>query len=129
MRTHVLRPTWHFVCAEDLGWLLDLTGPRVQRVTGQQLRTVHGLDDAAVDRAMSVVVEAIGANGELTRSQLGEELTSRGVSGRGPSAGGQFLMILLAHAELAGLICSGRRVDGEHTYARLGDRAPVGPPA
>jgi hypothetical protein len=26
----------------------------VQRVTGQQLRTVHGLDDAAVDRAMSV---------------------------------------------------------------------------
>ena len=124
VRTHVLRPTWHFVCAEDLGWLLELTGPRVQRVTGQQLRTVHGLDDAAVDRAVSVVVEAIGANGALTRSQLGEELASRGVSGRGPSGGGQFLMILLAHAELAGLICSGRRVDGEHTYARLSDRAP-----
>jgi Winged helix DNA-binding domain len=124
VRTHVLRPTWHFVCADDLGWLLDLTGPRVQRVTGQQLRTVHGLNDAAVDRAVSVVVEAIGANGALTRSQLGEELASRGVTGRGPSGGGQFLMILLAHAELAGLICSGRRVDGEQTYARLSDRAP-----
>ena len=124
VRTHVLRPTWHFVRADDLGWLLDLTGPRVQRVTGQQLRTVHGLDDAAVDRAVSMVVEAIGANGALTRSQLGEELASRGVSGRGPSGGGQFLMILLAHAELAGLICSGHRVDGEHTYARLSDRAP-----
>ena len=124
VRTHVLRPTWHFVCADDLGWLLDLTGPRVQRVTGQQLRTVHGLDDAAVDRAVSMVVEAIGANGALTRSQLGEELASRGVSGPGPSGSGQFLMILLAHAELAGLICSGRRVDGEHTYARLSDRAP-----
>jgi len=124
VRTHVLRPTWHFVCADDLGWLLDLTGPRVQRVTGQQLRTVHGLDDAAVDRAVSMVVEAIGANGALTRSQLGEELASRGVGGRGPSGGGQFLMILLAHAELAGLICSGHRVDGEHTYARLSDRAP-----
>ena len=124
VRTHVLRPTWHFVCADDLGWLLDLTGPRVQRVTGQQLRTVHGLNDAAVDRAVSAVVEAIGANGALTRSQLGEELASRGVSGRGPSGGGQFLMILLAHAELAGLICSGRRVGGEHTYARLSDRAP-----
>ena len=124
VRTHVLRPTWHFVCPDDLGWLLDLTGPRVQRVTGQQLRTVHGFDDAAVDRAVSVVVEAIGANGALTRSQLGEELASRGVSGCVPSGGGQFLMILLAHAELAGLICSGRRVDGEHTYARLSDRAP-----
>ena len=124
IRTHVLRPTWHFVCADDLGWLLDLTGPRVQRVTGQQLRTVHGLDDADIDRAVSAVVEAIGPNGELTRSQLGEELAARGVSGRGPSAGGQFLMILLAHAELAGLICSGRRVDGEHTYARRSDRVP-----
>ncbi len=124
LRTHVLRPTWHFVCADDLGWLLDLTGPRVERVTGNQLRSVHGLDDAAIDRAMSVVVEAIGAKGELTRSKLSQELTSRGVSGHARSAGSQFVMILLAHAELAGLICSGRRVGGEHTYARLGDRIP-----
>jgi hypothetical protein len=27
LRTHVLRPTWHFVRAEDVGWLLELTGP------------------------------------------------------------------------------------------------------
>ena len=45
VRTHVLRPTWHFVPAEDLGWLLDVTGPRVWRVTGQQLRSVHRLAD------------------------------------------------------------------------------------
>jgi DNA glycosylase AlkZ-like len=32
------------------------------------------------------------------------------------------LMILLAHAELHGLICSGRLVDGEHTYALLAER-------
>src|SRR5215211_3289789 len=50
LRTHVPRPTWHFVCADDLGWLLDLTGPRVRRVTGQQLRTVHGLDGPAVEQ-------------------------------------------------------------------------------
>jgi hypothetical protein len=125
LRTHVLRPTWHFVCADDIAWLAGLTGPRVQRVTGQQLRVVHGLDDAAIDRAMSVIVEAIGERGELTRRQLGQELTSRGVSGRAPSAGGQFLMLLVAHAELAGLVCSGRPVGGEHTYALLADRAPA----
>ena len=125
LRTHVLRPTWHFVCAEDIGWLVGLTGPRVQRVTGQQLRAVHGLDDTAIDRAMSVIVEAIGERGELTRRKLGEELTSRGVSGRAPSAGGQFLMVLVAHAELAGLVCSGRPVGGVHTYALLADRVPA----
>jgi hypothetical protein len=30
LRTHVLRPTWHFVVAEDLGWMLQLTAPRVR---------------------------------------------------------------------------------------------------
>src|SRR5260221_3287365 len=124
LRTHVLRPTWHFVCADDIAWLVGLTGPRVQRVTGQQLRAVHGLDDVAIDRAMAVIVEAIGERGELTRPKLGQELTSRGISWRAPHAGRQFLMLLLVHAELAGLVCSGRRVDGEHTYALLADRAP-----
>jgi hypothetical protein len=125
LRTHVLRPTWHFVCADDIAWLVGLTGPRVRRVTGQQLRTVHGLDDAAIDRAMSVIAEVIGERGELTRPKLGEELAARGVTWRAPSDGGQFLMVLLAHAELAGLICSGRPADGEHTYALLAGRAPA----
>ncbi len=37
VRTHVMRTTWHFVPAEDVGWLLELTGPRLRRITGQQL--------------------------------------------------------------------------------------------
>src|SRR5215510_11700838 len=59
VRTHVLRPTWHFVRAEDIGWLLDLTGPRVRRVTGQQLRTVHGLDGRSIEQAIEAVKEAL----------------------------------------------------------------------
>src|SRR5512133_2510618 len=30
LRTHVLRPTWHFVTPEDIRWLLALTAPRIQ---------------------------------------------------------------------------------------------------
>ena len=30
LRTHVMRPTWHFVLPEDIRWLLELTGPRVR---------------------------------------------------------------------------------------------------
>ncbi len=29
LRTHVLRPTWHFVTPADIRWLLALTAPRV----------------------------------------------------------------------------------------------------
>jgi len=120
LRTHVLRPTWHFVRADDLGWLLELTGPRVRRVTGQQLRNTHGLDERSIDRAVAAVAQALASRGQLTRGQLGDELRERGVSGSG-----QLLMILLAHAELDGLICSGKTVGGEHTYALMNERVPA----
>jgi hypothetical protein len=120
VRTHVLRPTWHFVRAEDAGWLLDLTGPRLQRVTGQQLRNAHGLDQRSVGRAVTAVTQALASRGQLTRAQLAGELRGRGISGSG-----QMLMILLAHAELGGLICSGRVAGGEHTYALMGERVPA----
>lgn len=120
LRTHVLRPTWHFVRAEDIGWLLDLTGPRVRRVTGQQLRNAHGLDERSIDQAVAAVTQALASRGQLTRARLADELRERGIAGSG-----QMLMILLAHAELDGLICSGGRVDGEHTYALLGERVPT----
>src|SRR5262245_13980763 len=29
LRTHVLRPTWHFVAPDDVRWMLALTAPRV----------------------------------------------------------------------------------------------------
>jgi hypothetical protein len=120
LRTHVLRPTWHFVRAEDIGWLLDLTGPRVRRVTGQQLRTTHGLDGRSLERTVAAVTQALASRGHLTRPQLADELRQRGIPGSG-----QMLMILLAHAELDGLICSGRVIDGEHTYALMGHRVPA----
>src|SRR5215471_14297047 len=120
LRTHVLRPTWHFVRAEDAGWLLDLTGPRVRRVTDQQLRNAHGLDQRSIDRAVTAVMEALASRGELTRGQLADELRDRGIAGSG-----QMLMILLADAELGGLICSGRIADGEHTYALMSKRVPA----
>jgi hypothetical protein len=121
VRTHVLRPTWHYVRAEDIGWLLDLTGPRVRRVTGQQLRDAHRLDERSIDRAIAAVTQALASRGQLGRAQLADELRERGVQGSG-----QLLMILLAHAELDGLICSGGTVDGEHTYALMSER--VRPP-
>ena len=120
LRTHVLRPTWHFVRAEDAGWLLDLTGPRVRRVTDQQLRNAHGLDERSIDRAVTAVVEALASRGELTRVQLADKLRDRGITGSG-----QLLMIVLAHAELGGLICSGRIANGEHTYALMRERVPA----
>jgi hypothetical protein len=120
LRTHVLRPTWHFVRAEDIGWLLDLTGPRVRRVTGQQLRDAHGLDERSTGQALAALTQVLASRGQLTRAQLAQELRERGIRGSG-----QMLMILLAHAELGGLVCSGQVAGGEHTYALMDERVPA----
>ena len=49
MRTHVLRPTWHFVTPQDLRWLLALTAPRVHQLNAYYYRQ-SGLDAAALAR-------------------------------------------------------------------------------
>ena len=119
VRTHVLRPTWHYVAADDVAWLIELTAPRVRRTTEHQLRTVHGMDHRAVDRASSAVLEAL-ASPDLTRADL-----SRALVEMGHELTGHALAILLADLELRALICSGRpAADGTHTYARFTDRIP-----
>jgi winged helix DNA-binding protein len=116
LRTHVLRPTWHYVSADDIVWLIEVTRPRVLKVTAQQLTE---LDDQALDRATAAVLDSLATEGDLTRTQLAEALAARGVA-----ASGHLLMILLAHLELQTLICSGKPADGQHTYALLSDRVP-----
>lgn len=118
LRTHVLRPTWHYVTSEDLVWLLDLTAPRVRATTRQQLDTTHGLDQRTVDRLTAAVLDLLGGD-QLTRPQLAE-----GLAGRGHDLTGQALMILLADLELQALVCSGAPVDGVHSYALVADRLP-----
>ncbi len=120
VRTHVLRTTWHFVRAEDIGWLVELTGPRLRQLTGRALRTAHGLDERAIGRAVTAITETLASQGPLARAQLAGELRQRGITGSG-----QMLMVLLAHAELDGLICSGPPADGEHTYALMDQRVPA----
>src|SRR4029079_10184700 len=66
IRTHVLRPTWHLVAAEELRWLLELTGPRVNRANSPTYRQT-GLDAETLARGEHLVVAAL-ADGPLTRS-------------------------------------------------------------
>ena len=40
LRTHILRPTWHFVAAEDVRWILKVTAPRIQKLNQTIYRRV-----------------------------------------------------------------------------------------
>jgi hypothetical protein len=45
LRTHVLRPTWHFVTPADIRWMLRLTGPRVHAANRYMYRKLDLSDD------------------------------------------------------------------------------------
>src|SRR5215510_14339365 len=49
LRTHALRPTWHFIAATDIGWIQGLTGPRVHAFNAYYNRQ-HGLDEESARR-------------------------------------------------------------------------------
>ncbi|MGV8849376.1 MAG: winged helix DNA-binding domain-containing protein [Propionibacteriaceae bacterium] len=116
IRTHVMRPTWHYALAEDVGWLLDLTGPRLRSSTATGL-VRQGFDGAFVARVSDVVCASLAERPDQTRQELRELVAAAGLE-----IGGMQIAQLLAVAEFDQLICSGVPRDGEHTYALFADR-------
>jgi hypothetical protein len=119
LRTHVLRPTWHFVAAEDIRWLLELTAPRVHRAVGSYYRT-HELDQAAFARGHEAIEAALRPGEPLIRPELYEELERAGLG-----EARLRLAHVIMHAELEGLVCSGPRRGKQHSYVLLDDRVPA----
>jgi hypothetical protein len=68
LRTHVLRATWHFVLPSDIGWMLELTAPRVHALTAYYYRQL-GLDDTILDRCNALLVGAMRGGDHLTRKE------------------------------------------------------------
>ena len=119
LRTHVLRPTWHFVTPTDIRWLLTLTAPNVHAVNARRYRELE-LDDATLKRSHKALIKALQDGQHLQREELGEALEKAGVA----EAKGQRLAYIVMHAELDGLICSGPRRGRQFTYALLDEHVP-----
>jgi hypothetical protein len=118
LRTHVLRPTWHFVARADIRWLLALSGPRVHAISAHYYRKME-LDDRLFARSRKVFERALAGGKHLTRPELARALEKAGILAKGPR-----LAYLVMHAELDGVICSGPRQGKQFTYALLDERAP-----
>jgi hypothetical protein len=119
LRTHLLRPTWHFVTPADIGWLLALTAPHVHQINGTMYRQL-GLDETTRKRSHEVLNRALEAGKQLTRTELQAELQKAGIT---VDSGLQLAYIVMS-AELDGILCSGGRRGKQFTYARLAERAP-----
>lgn len=116
LRTHILRPTWHYVTPEDIGWILTATSARVhQRNAGMYRQT--GLDPATRERSAGLLEEALRDRGALSRTEIAAWLGDHGLA-----ADGMRLAYVIMSAELDGLIASGPLRGAQHTYVLLDER-------
>src|SRR5687768_611627 len=120
LRTHVLRPTWHFVDPADIRWMLKLTAPRIMTIMSSYDRQLN-LDDKVYRRGIAVITKALRDNNYLTRTELKAVLTKAKFG----SLPGERLARLVMRAELDAVICSGPRRGKQFTYALLDERAPA----
>ncbi len=116
LRTHVMRPTWHFVVPEDIRWMVQLTGRRVKNRLMQSNRKLE-IDRELLARSNATIVEALQDRTYLTRQELKAALANTGIN-----TNVQRLAHIIMWAELDGLICSGPLRGRQFTYALLDER-------
>lgn len=131
LRTHVMRPTWHFVTPENIRWMLALTAPRIKAFMNSYNKKLE-LDDALFKKSNAAIVKALHKDTYLTRQELKSVLGDIGIG-----TDVQRLAHIVMWAELDGLICSGPRRGkpastrgasstrgGQFTYSLLETRVP-----
>ena len=118
IRTHLLRPTWHFASAEDVRWMLELTAPQIRSSMVGRHREM-GLTGPVLKKSYTVMEKALRGGMHLPRDELIAELGKAKIATDGGHASHLFLS-----AESEEIICSGGLKDGRQTYALLDEWVP-----
>jgi len=117
LRTHLLRPTWHLVSADDIYWMLELSAPYLlaaQKSRNKELElteTIYKKSNRIIEKALS--------KGHLLREEILAELQQAKIATDENRSS-----YLLFRAELDAIICSGKTREGKQTYALLAERVP-----
>jgi len=118
LRTHLLRPTWHLVAAEDIYWMLALSAPKLKALVKARHKET-GLTPAVLKKTNSIIEKALTKNGHMTRDELLQEFKKAKIAVDNNRSSHIFFW-----AEMEGLICSGCLKEKEPTYALLQEWVP-----
>jgi len=122
IRTHILRPTWHFVAAEDIHWMLDVSGPQVKRIILADTKK-HGYDEKEFGKLNSAIEKILAGNNHLTRDEIIQELNMKKISGEYHLSP----VLIMMYAELEGLVCNGIMKGKQMTYSLLEEKVTKPP--
>lgn len=119
IRTHVLRPTWHFVAAEDARWMLELTAKNLNRALSSNNKKL-GLDEKTFKKSNSFIEKLLINGKHLTRKEIMAALEKKGIKTNDLRASH-----IMFRAETDLIVCNGIKKQKQFTYALLNERIPI----
>ncbi|MCP9611450.1 winged helix DNA-binding domain-containing protein [Coprobacter tertius] len=119
LRTHILRPTWHFISAEDIRWMLKLSGSRIRKAYESFARNLN-ISEKEYMIYNNTIIKLLEGNKSFTRQEICEELNKKGIKINDAHA-----RYYIIRAETDGILCSGEDKNGKPSYALLDERVPV----
>jgi hypothetical protein len=118
IRTHVLRPTWHFVAAEDIRWMLELTAKNLNRSLSSNNKKLE-LDEKTFQKCNTIIEKLLRDGKHLTRKEIMAALEKKGIKTNDLRAGH-----IMFRAETDLVVCNGIKRDKQFTYALFDERVP-----
>jgi len=118
IRMHTLRPTWHFVSAEDVHWMNELSYSRLKPVYLSYAKML-GIDASLIYPNIHLIEALLSGGKHLSRQEIGNALAESGVL-----LDDNHLKLSLSFAELEGMIVNGELVGSRQTYTLLEEWAP-----
>jgi hypothetical protein len=119
LRTHVLRPTWHLVAAEDIRWMLQLSGERIKSSSASRDRILE-ITEELYSECNRLIGRILEGNNHLTRQELAAELAKAGIA-----VNTSRMIHFMMRAEIEGIVCSGIDKGNRQTYALIDERIPL----
>lgn len=116
LRTHIFRPTWHFIPGEDLKWMMAFSGPYIKKLNASQEKKL-GLDPSLFGKTRKIIEKAFIEKPFLTKDEIVLALKANKIN-----TAGEKPQHILYDAECCSLICSGPQAGHRVTYALVENR-------
>ena len=125
LRTHVMRPTWHLVAAEDIRWMLKLSARRIKSANDSFAKGYDlEITDELYAKSYNLLEKILCGNKSLTKQEIAEHFCCSGIL---VDADNHRMTRFMVRAEQEGIVCSGEDKGGKYTYALLEERVPPVP--
>jgi len=116
LRTHVMRPTWHLVAAEDIRWMLELCREKMKASCASRDRQLE-IDEQLFNKVNNLIIKMLEGNNHLTRQEIAAGLINAGIV-----VDTSRMVHFMFRAEVEGIVCSGVDKERKQTYSLINER-------